>query len=119
IGILAIVTTVIAMPKHGARRSHTIDYLGVAVLAAWSIPLLLAFSLGGNDFAWGSWQIIGMIAIAAVMLCLWLFIESRAKEPVLSLRIFRNRIFTVSVIATFLTAMGMFGAINYLPLFIQ
>src|SRR4051794_4116681 len=119
VGLLAIVTATVAMPGHGARRSHTIDYLGVAVLAAWSIPLLLAFSLGGNNFAWGSWQIIGMIALAAVMLGLWLFIEARAKEPILSLSIFKNPIFTVSMLATFLTAMGMFGAINYLPLFIQ
>ena len=52
IGALAILTTSLAMPGHGTRRSHTIDYLGVAALSAWSIPLLLAFSLGGSQYAW-------------------------------------------------------------------
>jgi EmrB/QacA subfamily drug resistance transporter len=119
IGAVAILTTCLAMPGHGARRSHTIDYLGVAALSAWSIPLLLAFSLGGSQYAWASPQIIGMIAVAVVMLGVFLFVESRAAEPVLSLGIFKNRIFTVSMIATFLTAMGMFGAVSYLPLFVQ
>src|SRR6185437_5099020 len=105
IGAVAILTTCLAMPGHGARRSHTIDYLGVAALSAWSIPLLLAFSLGGSQYAWASPQIIGMIAVAVIMLGVFLFVESRADEPVLSLGIFKNRIFTVSMIATFLTAM--------------
>jgi EmrB/QacA subfamily drug resistance transporter len=119
IGVVAILTTSLAMPGHGARRSHTIDYLGVAALSAWSIPLLLAFSLGGSQYQWASPQIIGMIAVAVVMLGVFLFVESRAEEPVLSLGIFKNRIFTVSMIATFLTAVGMFGAVSYLPLFVQ
>ena len=119
IGALAIVTTSIAMPAHTRRQSHTIDYRGVGALIAWSVPLLLAFSLGGNDFRWGSWQIIGMIVFAVLMLGVFLRTEARAKEPVLSLAFFKNPIFTVSMIVTFLTSMGMFGAISYLPLFVQ
>ena len=119
IGIIAILTTSLAMPGRGVRRSHSIDYLGVAALSAWSIPLLLAFSLGGSQYRWASPQIIGMIVVAIAMLGVFLFVESRAKEPVLSLGIFKNSIFTVSMIATFLTSVGMYGAISYLPLFVQ
>jgi len=120
VGIIAIVTTVVAMPGHTrSQQKQAIDYLGVATLVAWSIPLLLAFSLGGNEYSWGSWQILAMIAFAVVMLAAFLMREARAPEPILNLNFFRNPIFTVSMIATFLTTVGMYGAISYLPLFVQ
>ncbi len=120
VGIVAIVTTMIAMPGHTrSQQKQAIDYLGVATLIAWSIPLLLAFSLGGNEYPWGSWQILGMVAFAVVMLAAFLLREARAPEPILNLNFFRNPIFTVSMIATFLTTVGMYGAISYLPLFVQ
>ena len=120
VGIVAIATTVIAMPGHTrSQQKQVIDYLGVATLVAWSIPLLLAFSLGGNEYPWKSWQILSMIAFAVVMLAAFLMREARAPEPILNLNFFRNPIFSVSMIATFLTTVGMYGAISYLPLFVQ
>ena len=120
VGIFAIVVTMFAMPRHvRSQQKQEIDYLGVVTLIAWSVPLLLAFSLGGSQYAWGSWQILGMIAFAAVMLAAFLVRESRAPAPILNLNFFRNPIFTVSMIATFLTTVGMYGAISYLPLFVQ
>lgn len=119
LGVVAILTTLLAMPGQSQRRAHTIDYAGTATMVAGTVPLLLAFSFAGSEYAWGSVQIIGLLIIAVVMLSVFSFIETRAREPIISPSLFKNRVFTVSMIATFLTSVGMYGAISYLPLFVQ
>ncbi len=119
LGVVAILTTILAMPGQSSRRAHTIDYAGTATMVAGTIPLLLAFSFAGSEYAWGSAQIIGLLIVAVVMLSIFSFIETRASEPIISPSLFKNRVFTVSMIATFLTSVGMYGAISYLPLFVQ
>ncbi len=119
IGIIAIVTAGFVMPKIVQRKHHTIDYIGTAALIAFAVPLLLGFSWAGTQYAWNSWQVILMFAVSAVMLVAFVLIELRAAEPVLNPRLFKNSIFLVSTIAMFMLSAGMFGAILYLPLFVQ
>jgi EmrB/QacA subfamily drug resistance transporter len=119
VGIIAILTAGIVMPKLVIRRQHSIDYLGVVTLIAGIVPLLLAFSWAGTQYAWGSWQVIGSFIFSAVMLTIFVFVEMRAAEPIISPKLFKNSIFTISTIAMFLVSAGMFGAILYLPLFVQ
>ena len=119
VGALAILTAGFVLPKAVRRIQHKIDYIGAATLVAGAVPLLLAFSWAGTQYAWDSWQIIGLFAFAAVMLVLFFWIETRAAEPIISPRLFKNSIFLVSTIAMFLVSAGMFGAILFLPLFIQ
>lgn len=119
LGVVAILTSLLAMPGQSQRRAHTIDYAGTATMVAGTVPLLLAFSFAGSEYAWGSAQIIGLLIVAVVMLSIFSFIETRAREPIISPSLFKNRVFTVSMIATFLTSVGMYGAISYLPLFVQ
>jgi EmrB/QacA subfamily drug resistance transporter len=119
VGAIAIVTAAIVLPRQGRRQAHQIDYAGAATLVAGTTPLLLAFSWAGTSYPWLSAPIIGLLATAVVFLTVFFLIERRAAEPIISPDLFHNRIFTVSVIATFLTTAGMFGAIMYLPLFIQ
>lgn len=119
VGLIAIVTTGIALPKQSRHQGHQIDYLGSAALIAGTVPLLLAFSWGGSEYAWGSVQIIALLVWSVIALAAFFVIESRVAEPVLSPALFRNNVFSVSVIATFLAAAGMYGGIIYLPLFIQ
>jgi EmrB/QacA subfamily drug resistance transporter len=119
VGIIAIVTAGFVLPTLINKRRHIIDYLGSATMVAGTIPLLLAFSWAGSQYAWGSWQIIGLFAFSIVMLIIFVLIELRAAEPIISPRLFKNSIFLVSVIAMFLVSAGMFGAILYLPLFVQ
>jgi EmrB/QacA subfamily drug resistance transporter len=119
VGIIAIVTAGFVLPTLINKRKHIIDYLGSATMVAGTIPLLLAFSWAGSQYAWGSWQIIGLFAFSIVMLIIFVLIEFRAAEPIISPRLFKNSIFLVSVIAMFLVSAGMFGAILYLPLFVQ
>jgi EmrB/QacA subfamily drug resistance transporter len=119
VGALAIVTAGIALPGHSRHRAHHIDYLGAATLVAGAIPLLLAFSWAGTAYPWGSVQIIGLLVFAVVMLAIFLFIEMQVPEPIITPSLFKNRVFTVSITNTFLAGIGLFGAVIYLPLFIQ
>jgi EmrB/QacA subfamily drug resistance transporter len=119
VGIIAIITAGLVLPKVLNKRKHTIDYLGAVALVAGTVPLLLAFSWAGTQYDWGSWQIIGLFVFSVVILIIFVLIEMRAAEPIISPRLFKSSIFVVSVIATFLLSAGLFGAILYLPLFVQ
>ena len=85
-----------------------------ATLAAGVVPLLIGLSIP-RDHAWTSPQVTGLLAIAAVMLAAFVFVESRADHPIVPLHLFKNSTFTVSMIVGFLTAFGMFGSILFTP----
>ena len=120
VGVLAVITAGIALPGQMRRVEHRIDVLGALTLVAGTVPLLLGFSWAGTEYPWGSWQVLTCFALAAVFLALSLFvIEPRAAEPIITPSLFRNRIFALSVLASFLLSAGMFGAIMYIPLFLQ
>jgi EmrB/QacA subfamily drug resistance transporter len=119
VGAVALVAAGLTIPGRFEHRHHTIDYLGSALLILWSVPLLLAVSFGGTELAWDSWQIIALFAFAALMLVAFVIIELRAPEPIISPRLFKNSIFAVSTVTTFLLSAGMFGAIAFLPYFVQ
>ena len=119
VGIAAIVVTLVALPGHLATHKHRIDYGGAALLVAAAVPLLLGFSWAGSEYAWGSWQIVTLFAFAAVMSVVFVLRELRAAEPVINPRLFENRVFSVSALASALQSAAMFGAIMFLPLFVQ
>jgi len=119
VGAVALLVAGLALPGHSWQRQHQIDYLGAATLVAAAVPLLLAFSWAGTEYAWASPQIMGLLALSLAMFILFFFVESRAAEPIISPSLFRNRIFAISVLASFLLSGGFFGAIMYLPLFVQ
>ncbi len=120
VGILSIAVVYFNLhdrPHPNVKRK--VDYPGVVLLLSGLLPLLLALSLGGKDYAWDSPTIIGLFLVAAVMLVLFPIVESRAEEPLIPLALFRNSIFTVSVINGFLIGVSIFGAMVFLPLFLQ
>lgn len=119
VGILAIVVLLVEFPyfkPEGARRS--LDWAGVATLIGGLTPLLLALTWVSTD-GWQAPRVLIGLAVAAVVLIAFVLIEARAAEPILSLDLFRNPIFSVSAVALFMTGMGMFGAILFIPLFMQ
>src|SRR6266567_86329 len=120
VGLIALTVLWFSFPNiRPVLRERRIDYVGALTLVAGVVPLLLALSWGGNDYPWNSPTIVGLFALAAVMLVTFLWIESRAAEPIIPLSLFRNRIVSVSVLALMLMAIGMFGTILFIPLFIQ
>jgi predicted MFS family arabinose efflux permease len=95
------------------------DYLGAALLAGTLSSIVLFTSLGGTTWAWSSPQIIILIALSIVLLPLFLLVESRAPEAILPLSLFRNRTFSVTSAVGFIVGFALFGAITYLPLYLQ
>ncbi len=101
------------------RRDAAIDVAGIATLTPGLVAILLATSWGGTTYAWTSGVILGLYAVGAALLVAFVYAESRAAEPILPLRLFRNSIFTLSNVAAFGVAMVMFGSIIYIPVFAQ
>ncbi|MGZ6214508.1 MAG: MDR family MFS transporter, partial [Candidatus Limnocylindria bacterium] len=119
-GIAALVAVYLVLPSHTAlHRRPKIDWWGSAAIIAAVVPLLLALTWGGSTYAWGSPQIIGLLAAAVVFGIAFILIERRAEAPTIPLELFRNRIFAASAVITFLNGMGMFATILYIPLFVQ
>ena len=113
----AVVARFLHLPHQ--RREAKIDYLGIATLTVSLVSLLLATSLGGTSYPWGSATILGLYAVGVVALVAFLVVERRAEEPVIPLRLFRSSVFSASNIASFAVAMVMFGSIIYIPVYAQ
>ncbi|MGW5364330.1 MFS transporter [Actinopolymorpha pittospori] len=119
LGVLALTVIALVLPARGVRRSHRIDYLGALVLAAAATCLVLGTSWGGTRYPWASPVIIGLFAVAVALLVGWVAIERRAAEPVLPLSLFAIPVFRISAAIGFVVGFVMFGALAYLPLFLQ
>ena len=119
IGVLALIVISIVLPATSRRQQHKIDYLGATLLAGFAVCVVLATSWGGTTYPWGSGVIIGLFAASAVMLFLWYQSARRAAEPVLPLKLFRNSVFTIASSISLAAGFAMFGALSFLPLFLQ
>ncbi len=119
VGVLAFIAAGLALPRLTKRVMHKIDFLGAGILVVWAVSLLLGFSLGGTEWSWTSWQSIMLFAVAAVGIAVFILVELRQAEPVITPSLFKNDIFTISTISMFLLSAGMFGAISYLTYFVQ
>src|SRR6516164_9200192 len=119
IGVVALIVVAAVLPGHLRRAPHKIDYLGTGFLAAAATSLVLITSLGGTTFAWSSAPIFTLVAIAVVSGALFIWAESRAAEPVVPLHLFRNRVFSAASAVGFVVGFAMFGAIAYLPQYMQ
>jgi EmrB/QacA subfamily drug resistance transporter len=115
IGVIALAAIAARLHLPVRRTEHNVDYAGAGLLAISVVSLLLATVWGGVDYPWGSVQIIGLFAGSLVSALLFIWRESRAKEPILPLRLFKNEIFSVSVLLSLLVGIVMFGAIIFLP----
>jgi EmrB/QacA subfamily drug resistance transporter len=105
------------LPKY--RTEHRIDWLGAALLSVGITALVLITTWGGNKYAWASPQIFGLAGLGVVMIGLFLWVQTRVAEPILPLGLFRNRNFTLVSVIGFLVGFALFGAVTFLPLFMQ
>jgi len=120
LGIVSFAVIAWAMPRIVPDiKKRSIDYAGAVLLALALVPLLLALVWGGSEYDWTSPVIIGLLIFAAFMTVVFGLTENRAKEPILPLTLFHNRVFSSSMAAVLLSSMGLFGAIIYIPLFAQ
>jgi EmrB/QacA subfamily drug resistance transporter len=119
LGVLALFVTGTALPGALKRVHHAIDYMGTFVLSASATLLILFASLGGISWAWGSIQSVALLVAGVATGILFLVVEHRAKEPVIPLRLFRFRVFSAASAIGFVMGFAMFGALTFLPLFLQ
>lgn len=118
-GLVALAVIWKLFPSVKKQENQSVDYLGSIFISLTIIPLLLAFSWAGQKYPWGSAQIIGLFTWAAIALGIFLYVEYRAQNPTIPLFLFKNSVFTVSNIVSFIINAGMMGAVIYIPYFIQ
>jgi predicted MFS family arabinose efflux permease len=119
IGAVALVIIWRLLPpiKH-PERARSIDYLGSVVFAAALVPILIGLT-NKRTLEWNDPWVGGLILVGTAFAALFVWVESRASEPILPLSLFRNRSISVSLIAVFLASFGFFGAIIFIPLWFQ
>lgn len=118
-GIIAIIVLAATLPSVSRRVSHAIDYAGAALLATALSGTIVVTDLGGLTYPWTSPFILGLIAIVIGSIAGFLAVERRASEPVVPLRLFRNRTFVISIVIGLIVGFALFGSVTYLPLFLQ
>lgn len=119
LGVVAFIMIWTLFPKVERKTGQSIDYLGSLFLTTSIVPLLLAFSWAGTEYAWGSPQIIGLIAASVVSALIFILVEMKAKEPVLPLSLFKNSVVTVSNLIGFFMNFGLMGAMIYISFYVQ
>ncbi|MFG2927541.1 DHA2 family efflux MFS transporter permease subunit [Streptomyces achromogenes] len=119
VGVVALAVIAVALRLSHRAAHHVIDYLGTFLIAAVATCLVLVASLGGTTWPWGSARIIGLAVLGVVLAVAFVAVERRAAEPVLPLRLFRVRTFTLASVISFVVGFAMFGAMTYLPTFLQ
>lgn len=119
LGVVAFIMIWTLFPKVERKLGQSIDYLGSLFLTTSIVPLLLAFSWAGTEYAWGSPQIIGLIAASVVSALIFILVEMKAKEPVLPLSLFKNSVVTVSNLIGFFMNFGLMGAMIYISFYVQ
>jgi len=119
IGAAALIVTSVALKLPVVRREHKIDYLGAAVIVGAVSSLLLYLNWTGDARGWTAPLSLGLLAAAVLLTAAFILVESRAAEPSIPLRLVRNSIFRIGNAYGFLSGIAMFGAIIYLPLYLQ
>jgi EmrB/QacA subfamily drug resistance transporter len=119
LGILALVTVVAVLPRIAATKRPSIDYAGIVLLGVVATAIVLITSLGGTTWGWSSPEVYGLAVVGVLSLVAFVLVEQRASEPVLPLRLFRNRVFSTASVIGFAVGFAMFGAITFLPLYLQ
>lgn len=119
LGLIAIAFAIafLRLPKHDRRV--TLDVWGILTMAAAVTSIILVSSWGGTQYEWGSPVILTLIVIAVVATALFIFAEYKAKEPIIPLKLFKNRNFVLATAAGLLIGVAMFGSLAYLPTYLQ
>jgi EmrB/QacA subfamily drug resistance transporter len=119
LGLIALVTIQRTLHLPKTRVEHRVDYVGAALIVAGVSAILLVTVWGGQQYAWDSATIIGLGVLGVLMIVLFVLWELRVPEPLLPMRLFRNPVFTNTSIVSFLFGFTFFGAIIYLPFYLQ
>jgi EmrB/QacA subfamily drug resistance transporter len=118
-GLIATAILVFAFDEPGHLGAGSVDYAGIGLLGGAAVVLLLLLFWGGQAFPWASPWTAALSCLSALLVLLFIRVEMRSESPFLPFSLFENRIITVSSAGGFLIGVSMFGAIAYIPLFVQ
>ena len=119
LSLIALFVLIFKMPVLTHRVPGRVDFIGAVLIVATFVPLLLALSWAGREYAWTSPLIIGLFAGSAVGLIAFLVAETLVQNPILSLALFKNKVFATTNAAGFITSMAFMGLVTFLPLYMQ
>lgn len=117
--VLSIIGVVVTLPKVRADHRVKVDWLGSVILVVGLIPILLGFTWAGSKYAWGSPTELTLFIGGLIVIILFILWERKAEDPLLAPSLFKNRIFSTSLILGVLIGMTMFGSLMFLPIFVQ
>lgn len=119
LGALALFMIVYRMPVLRQGGGGDIDYFGAILLVSTVVTFLLALTLGGTRYAWGSPQIAGLLCVSAVSLVMFISAESHATEPIIPLHLFGIPTFRTATLGCFVMGMAFLGVVMFMPLYMQ
>jgi len=120
IGAAAFLVLLLAFPnRQRSREKPSIDYAGAFTLVCATVPILLALSSGGRDWAWDSPEILAMLGGGVVMTAVFIAVEMRAKAPIIPPKLLGDRVVAAAAVGAMFVGIGMFGALLFIPLFLQ
>ncbi|MEQ1946938.1 MAG: MDR family MFS transporter [Bryobacteraceae bacterium] len=119
VGLIALAVVYSQFPDiRPQSKKQAVDWAGILTLSASIIPLLLALTWV-TQYGWGSGRVEGLLAWSAVLLGVFLYVETKAEAPLIPLTLFKEPVIRICSVSTFVLGMGMFGVIIYLPLYMQ
>jgi predicted MFS family arabinose efflux permease len=120
LGILAIASAAffLRLPKNTNGRP-SIDYAGMGLLALASTGIVLTTVWGGTTYTWDSVQILSLIAATVIAAAAFVLVERKAAEPIMPLHLFKQANFNLTTVAGLIIGIAMFGALGYLPTYLQ
>ncbi|HET7657992.1 MAG TPA: MDR family MFS transporter [Bacillales bacterium] len=119
LGIIAIALIAYFYHESHGHSKQKIDWLGAATLVIAVVCLMFGLEFGGKQYAWDSAQIIGLFAAFIVLFVLFLFVERKAADPIISFSMFRKRLFAASGMLSFLYGAAFIVPIVFIPIFVQ
>ncbi|MCV7179106.1 MFS transporter [Mycolicibacterium sphagni] len=119
VAVVVLIVAAWAIPKLGRSSRPVIDYSGIVLIGLGAAGLTLATSWGGTTYPWGSATIIGLFVGSIAALVAFVVVESRATEPILPIRLFKDPVFTVCCVLSFVVGFAMLGALTFLPTYMQ
>jgi EmrB/QacA subfamily drug resistance transporter len=119
IGIVTLAALLYALPSFRRPGKVRIDYLGTAALLSGLVPILIAITWLGDNYAWSSPQVLAGLGVGVAALGLFVWQEFRTDEAIIAPFFFKQSVFVTAMIASFCVALGMYGSIMFIPLFVQ
>ena len=122
IGIIAFAIAWFSLKLPSHRSSRPVDWAGIVTMAVATTGIVLVTSwqsLSSGGYDWTDWRLSGLVVVTLLAVAAFIVVETRVAEPLIPLRLFKNRTFTITTLIGLVLGMGMFSAMAMIPTFLQ